>query len=73
MGDRFDSMPSRREMKIYACDLLYGREGASKLLGLSVNTVRNASKHVRMYYGGQSNTATAIELGWLAVPDEYLA
>jgi hypothetical protein len=70
--DRYEQMPSLREMKVYATDLLYGREGASKLLGLSVNTIRNASKHVRMYYGGESNTATAINLGWLQVPEEYL-
>jgi hypothetical protein len=71
--DRYEKMPSRREMKIFAVDLLYGREEASTMLGLSSNTVRNASKHVRVYYGGISNTATAINLGWLQVPEEYLA
>lgn len=70
--DRYEQMPSLRVMKVFACDLLYGREGASNLLGLSINTVRNCSKHVRTYYGGDSNMATAINLGWLNIPDEYL-
>lgn len=59
-------------MKIFACDLMYGRDGAADLLGLSTNTVRNASRHVRTYLAESSNIGAAIALGWLLIPQEYL-
>lgn len=71
-NDRFTRKPTHRVMQVFACDLLYGRDGAAEMLGISYTTVRNASKHVRSFYGVASNVQAAISLGWMNIPTEFL-